>query len=303
MAEEQPQRIPPAPPPVRPREEAPAGDVNIRTLESDLEGAPPETVNQLPEDAAVEAPSDGGRKKKILIIAAIVSGVVVLGLIGYFVVYPLVSPIKEAPPVVQPEPVASAPAAREHTSYFIESPTAISRVNLPNITALSIAFALQNEGARAIAPGSLVEVVMLDSAGNQAELAAYLPQLSSTVPGEKLGAWFESDFTAFIYFDDQGAWPGYVIKVKEGANVDELKAGMSQLENGDISAFYIAPPGVLGQFKDGKVPSTSSGQVIATRYAAGSRAGAAFNYGYAGDYLLISTSYNGLKAALPLLGL
>ena len=65
----------------------------------------------------------------------------------------------------------------------------------------------------------------------------------------------------------------------------------------EISAndFYVAGAD-LGQWKNGSVNGQS------TRYAVGSFPGETFNYGIFGDYLVISTNFDGFKAAVFALG-
>ena len=59
----------------------------------------------------------------------------------------------------------------------------------------------------------------------------------------------------------------------------------------------VATPGAFKGFKDGTL------NAMASRYSVGSTPGASFNYGVFGGYLVISTSYDGLKAVAPMLGL
>lgn len=281
----------------------PPSEVNIRTMESDIKAAPaeviqvPETTNQLPAPGVVISEEVSKPRKKVLWAIVIALGAVAFGLVGYFVLYPFILPPKAIAPVAEEKEEAPLPIVKAHKSYFVKSPAAVYRINLLDISLLNIAVALQDESTRVLPPGSIKEVELLDEIDGQISLSSYLMQFGPPLVGDEIDSWFEDDFTAYLYYDENGAWPGYLAKIKEGVNIDQLKAGMArQLETGDLTVFYVTPPGVMGQFKDGKVNS------YATRYSVGSRPGAAFNYGYFGDYLIISTSYNGLKAALSLLG-
>ena len=75
-------------------------------------------------------------------------------------------------------------------------------------------------------------------------------------------------------------------------------AALNAVEGADLSYFYLNPVGLTFQpFKSGSYNGS------ATRYSAGSQAGSSFNYGAFGNYVVISTSFTGLKAAVALLGL
>ncbi|MEK9176978.1 MAG: hypothetical protein AAB923_01660, partial [Patescibacteria group bacterium] len=98
-------------------------------------------------------------------------------------------------------------------------------------------------------------------------------------------------------YNDAGAWPGMVARLKSGVSIEDAKTAMSALEGADLSALYLLSPGVFDPFKDGSINS------YPTRYARGSATGASLNYGFAGNYFFVSTSYDGLKTAAGLLGI
>jgi hypothetical protein len=64
----------------------------------------------------------------------------------------------------------------------------------------------------------------------------------------------------------------------------------------DLANFYLTDPGSFGAFKDGKLST------YPTRYSVSTNKDA-FNYGFFGNYLVLSSSYNGLKSAVANLGL
>lgn len=325
--EQNPQRIPPIPPPIRPREEAsseekpasvvPAGDVFVRTMEEDIKAPKPEevlppeegrdieikpetVVPPMPEAPRIaELPELETPKKPIWLF--VVGGIIIAAVsfvLGYFVVFPLIFPAKEAITVTE-QPAVSAPIAEEaklakieHKSLFVIKPAGISNVSVLPMDLFGISVALQSAAAVRLADGSVREAAILDQNGNQISYSEFLALFLSGADKAQLEQWFENDFSAYLYYDRNGVWPGYVAKIKRNPSL------ISSLENvGNITNFYLAAPGTFSSFKDGKVNG------YATRYSVGSKAGASFNYGTFGNYFIISTSFDGLKAAVKLLSL
>ena len=324
--EENQQRIPPTPPPIRPREEVsseekpasvvPTGDVFIRTMEEDIKAPKPEEVlppeegkdieikpetvvpPMLEAPKIAELPELETPKKPIWLF--IVGGIVIAAVsfvLGYFVIFPLVFPAKEAitvteQPSVSTIPAATAPQKVEHKSLFVIQTTGISNVSVSPMDLLGISVALQSAAAVRLAEGSIKEIAILDQNNSQISYSEFLAQFLSGADKTQLEQWFENDFSAYLYYDRNGVWPGYVAKIKRNPSLQ------TSLENpSNVANFYLAPLRTLTPFKDGKINN------YATRYASGSQVGAAFNYGIFGDYFVISTSYDGLKAAIKLLGL
>lgn len=307
-------------PPVAP---PPPPEIGLRTMQGDIkaveagEAAPspqavlppelesimekPETVSQLPGPVT---PPPGG--KKILKPALIILGILVLGgglgVFGYYVFYPLIFPasaptgtVVEQPPVEQPPAVTVVP----HTSYFVTAPALYEEVRLSDFSPLTISNALQSAALNSPGENQVKEIAILDNSGSQAAFPAFAAALTSNALNEAaLSSVFENDFTAYFYYDSRGVWPGYVAKIKSGVPAANAASALSSVENMDLNLLYINGLGQVFQpFKDGKYKDYS------TRYAVGSRSGASFNYGVLGNYAIISTSFDGLKAAVALLGL
>jgi hypothetical protein len=323
MPEEEFKQNPVAPPP--------PPEIGLRTMQSDIksvqagEAAPspeavlppelesvmekPETVNQMP--GAVVSPA-GGRKpvKMVLLVLGIAVLAGGLGVFGYYVVYPLVFPaptISPQPPqAAQPAPLAEAPASvpvmAPHQTYFVNAPAATAEIKLESVDSDSITAALQTETLDRLPDNSVKEVVMLDANGSQISSNSLFNALLGTtidIPADKSEWLFEDDFTAFVYYDANGVWPGYIAKAKVPQPAEaatDVPGLLEQIENADLSLFYIQPAADFAEFKDGQY------KTFATRYAVGP-AGASFNYGVFGDYAVISASFGGLKAAAALLGL
>lgn len=324
--EQNPQRISPTPPPIRPRaeifsEEKPelavsAGDVFIRTMEEDIKAPKPEEVLPLDEkeleikpetvvppvleaSRITELPELESSKKPIWIF--IIGGIAIAAVsfvLGYFVIFPLVFPAKEAITVTE-QPSVSAPLVEEvklqkieHISPFVIQATEVVGIRLPQINFLNISLALQAEAAKRLADGSIKEIAVLDQNDSQISYSDFLVQFLSDADKTQLDQWFEKDFAAYLYYDRNGVWPGYIAKIKRNPSLQSVLENASNAAN-----FYLVTPGTFSVFKDGKINN------YATRYAAGSRAGAAFNYGIFKDYFVISASYDGLKATIKLLDL
>ena len=236
----------------------------------------------------------GGSLKTIAFVLVGLILVGAVGALGYFVIYPIAFP-PEAP-INQP-PINTAPTVVAHTSFLVVPPAAESSVLLADTNYLTIANALQNEAFSQLADGQYKEVRISDSKG-QVAFPRFLSGLAPAFSALGVRDWLKDDFTALLYYDASGAWPIYVAALKDGITPESVRASIQQVEGvWDLANFYLTSPGTFGGFKDGKLNSYS------TRYNVGSQPGASFNYGVMGNYLIISTSFNGLKGALPLLGL
>ncbi len=308
----------------------PASSVNIRSMLSDSESiktsggmAPkPETIKleSLEENAPIFAPQttnqlpggvveEGG--SRIWAILAQVLGsivlVVALALIGYYVVYPLIFPAQISMPAIDDMagvPVAPSgvaipsvsSVAASHISLFVKSPIAQAKVNLSDLTSLDIVEALQTETKNVAMAGSVKEVAM-SKGGSQIPFGVYFGTLLNNFSAEELAIIAEDDFTGFLYYSDKGVWPGYVVKLKGGVSAAAANAVFSKIEVGDIAKLFVAYPGVPDSFKTGPFKS------YPIRYAKFSSPGASLNYGILGDFVVISTSFDGFKAVVDLLGL
>ena len=251
----------------------------------------PETIMPSPVPEGVSA--KGGKFKTFLMIIGVLVFVAAVGSLSYFVIFPLIFPSKIPATVQRPE------IAKEYTheSLLVNSPAAEVEIKLASSDYLTITTALQNEAFNQLADGQLKEVKISDNNG-QVPFSAYLGALMPAASAFGGTDWFENDFTALLYYDANGVWPVYVAKLKVGVDASVVKSGLKALEPiMEVSNLYLNPPGTFSPFKEGKVGNYQ------TRYAVGTQKGAAFNYGFADKYLIFSANYNGLKVALPLLGL
>ncbi len=284
---------PSAPPPPRPVmppvSELPlAQPEGIKIIKSDLEKVmeKPETIEQVME--GVEEPKRGkGFGKTLIVLLGVLIIAGGLGTFAYFVVFPLVFPTRVAAPTL------TVPLA--HTSYFSVSVVSRSKITFKDLNRSTINEALNQLAASSLSAGTIKELEISGQTG-QVQAADYLDKaMNLTVSKASLNNWLEKDFTAFMYYDNNGVWPGYVFKIKSGA-VSAVKSDLYPDIESSADQLYISPA-TLGSWKNGNVSGSS------TRYAIGSRPGEAFNYGIFGNYLVLSTNFDGFKVAVNSLGL
>lgn len=285
-----------APAPAEPSPASP--EIKVRTMHEDLAAAPsgptepppdeplftPETVNNLGGSMV-----EGEHASRRPLVIGIIVGVIVLVGLGYFVLYPRLAPkgpVAEPPANVAP-PTAPSPVA--HVSALVRSPAAIADVALGSLNVAEIRAGLRDEGQRVLSEGSFKEVNVSVN-GVRPDAADYFGALLTPVfDAAALRSALDRDFTALLYYDRNGAWPVYIVKgtlASGGLEADSL-----------IKNLYLDDPGAFQPWKDGAIGA------YATRYAVASASGASFNYGAFGDHVILSTSFNALKAVLPLLGL
>jgi hypothetical protein len=265
-----------------------AGKEGIKILRGDLDKVmeKPETIEQVVE--GMEEPKmKSGLLKKLPII---LGGVVLAGALGvfaYYVAFPLILPS----PVATPVPII--PLA--HTSYFAIPASSRSKITFKDLNKSTISEAI-NQVASAAAPAGTIKEIEVAGAGGQVPFSVYADQLMNlTISKTDLDRWLEKDFTAFMYYDNNGAWPGYVLKVMPNY-LNELRAKFYPDIEASSGSLYVSPAS-LGVWKEGNVKGYS------TKYAIGTRAGESANYGLFGNYLIISTNFDGFKAAVNSLGL
>ena len=316
-----PPRPAPPPPPAPPSGDfgsvppPPSQEVDIRTMKKDVEalrssggtGVEPRSFNpaDLVGDAAftpmVDAASElPAPKSKALLIS--VGVVVVLALAAaavYYFVLPLFSPdepevvVDETPIEEETPPITEEPAF-VHSSFFIDADFT-SEPRQAVLTALTVGAVNAALVTSDAANGTVEEVVF--TANGDPVLAEDL--IGLLLPGLD-PAMFAEDFTAFVYHDENGDWSGYVFKLNTDANVSIAGAAvLSEIEESvNLSSFYPESPGTADSngFRAGSVDGVS------TRYLPFSATGASFNYGWFGNYLILSTSFKGFQEALGLLG-
>jgi len=312
--------------PPRPDEKGPVApppppEIGLRTMQSDIKSVqagevapssqpvtPPQfsdvmekadSDSQMGGESVMAAPSSKKSAKTMMLVIGVMVIAGGLGVFGYYVIYPKISSVKPASESVSQQPQPSPVTRIPHASYFVKPTAGTDTASFSTLTDNAITGELLKQSVNS--PGNDVakEILLNDSNGSQIALSAFLSVLTGNkLDPSALNTLFDEDFTTYLYYDNNGVWPGYVVKLKEGISPEIAVAAIQALESADLSFFYLDPVGLTFQsFKSGSYKGS------ATRYAAGSQAGASFNYAAFGNYLLINTSFSGLKAGVALLGL
>ncbi len=276
-----------------------------------LEDTPPAmgaliTDNQLSSSVSSDR---GGRTLKIffeIIVIFLLAGI--LSFVGYYFVYPLIfddqsgSVISEVDIKIAKNDLVAKPKAEAsliHKSFFINSIKEPANVILSDLTSLDIIEALQAEAKRVEVAGTLKEII-LQKGGLQVEFSKYLSTLLTSISVSDIKAVVDEDFTGFMYYDDKGVWPGYVAHIKKGSTPAEIANFITNFEASAIAMLYVADPGSAITIED-FLNGPYKGEAV--RYVKFTKPGASVNYGIFGELLVISTSFNGLKASVDALGL
>ncbi len=290
----------------------PTPEVNVRTMNSDMKSVERGDAMPLPESVLPkemenepvfsaetantmgEKSGNSGKKRMMMWILGIVI-IGGLGAVGYFVIYPKINP---APPPVTPPPTPPPAVQAMHRSAF-KTNVPSDQIQLNNIILSSVMAAFQTYATSLTGSTSapvIKELAIVDGANMPVIWKTYFKIFGTNISEENMATWFDSDFTAFVYHDDKGTWPGYVLNIKDGIASSTLKTSIKPIEESDISKFYINPPGTFGAFKDGKVKN------FVTRYATSNKPGVALNYGIVDKYFVLSASYKGFESAVTALG-
>ncbi len=269
----------------------------------DLSGAP---IFKPEPSEAVKKP-DG---KLWVILGGIIVLLIVGGLVFFFFLKPLIFPVTEVNPVptgaVTPPPsetstplvteTSTPEAVFKHQSFFNPAPTLSETVAVTTALA-DLTAAIQKATSDSQPAGTVKELIMAtDKVGASNFLSVVLPDLDTKFTDANL----EKDFTAFAYYDANGVWPGYVLKLKDKADLAQAKSTIAAIEKSvNLINFYLVSPGApkSSTFKDGAPVKDNP-----VRYLSYTKAGASFNYAWLGNNLVISTSYLGFKEAVKLLG-
>lgn len=311
-----------------------AQDINIRTMESDMsslketggagvvgqsftvfsgaqkqqsqeEAFSPESLSgtekafepQTTEAPAKEDMDPERKRRKMRILMWVIIFVIAGTVAGYFFVGPLVAPGEEAPEVIPEDEPIEEPVtpAFTHTTFFATAPDTTTPVTLPSVSASDIRTAVAGAKLADATAGTMQEVVFSANGTNvdaQNALSVLLPESDISF----ISTGFDKDMTAFVYYDENGAWPGYIFKVVNAAD-PVVRGQIQQMIEGTESTvnFFAEDPGApKGGFKDGNV-------IEGARYRVYTQTGAGLNYGWKGDHLIVSTSYNGIKEAAGML--
>jgi len=273
----------------------------------------PSPVSVTSPAAPTPSPIQKKSNKSLIVISLVVVLVVGLGALGYLVLYPMIfgesevlpptdelSPTADIPstpaPVLDSEPAPetgteTVPPASSltHTSFFKIAADAVSDVQLTNLTFPSLKSLLSFETSDV---PLFRELVGKNAAGTPMSFEQFSGTLFPSVFSSEVISQFEPDFTFFSLTNDKGTWLGFVAKKKENASI-QLTEPVTAIETvSTLSDFFLKTPGTMQTWKSGKAGTTD------TRYATFALPGAALNYGWHADHLIVSASYDVIKEAL-----
>ena len=200
-------------------------------------------------------------------------------------------------PVVPPAPAAPA------ITPLGGAQTSLTKIETDG-TATSITAALAAEAAKTkSASGTLTEVSILNAGAPMSfatVMGALLPEAKTNGLDGILTAAFDPVFSAYLFYDDRGAWPGYIAKINPASQIDAatLASRLQAIETSSYKNLFLADPGAPATFRTGQARDK-----YIDRFVSLATDGALFSYGIFGDYVIINTSNNGLVKALDLLKL
>ncbi len=244
----------------------------------------------------------------LILIVGIGWGTYKYGLPAYRAMMPS-EPVAEVPAgeAVEPSsaglevapPVPAAPAITPLGATQSALPAIETDGTLPSITA-----ALAAEAAKTKSASGTVQEVAIFNAGAPMSfdtvMNALLPEAKTNGLDGILTAAFHPVFSAYLFYDDRGAWPGYIAKINPAAQIDAatLASRLQAIETSSYKNFFLTDAGAPATFRTGQAR-----EKYIDRFVSLAADGALFSYGIFGDYVIINTSNNGLAKALDLLKL
>jgi len=243
--------------------------------------------------------------KKSLKVPLIILGVlVVLAAVVWGAMYYLnIQKPVPAPQTSTPE-ATTTPLVASSTPEIITKTAYISLLNTPSTsTEEEIIGQLTVEGIKnalltatsTMAIGDFKEVVLRNADQTLVGLSNFITALLPEIKTEDITGNFNDNFTAVLFKDKNGVWPGYIAQLKPTATLIQVKFLIKEeLELSALKNLFLTDPGTAAVFKDG----LAGNPTINTRYAIFSTPGTALNYGWVNDKLVISSSYAGLLEIL-----
>ncbi len=205
-----------------------------------------------------------------------------------------------APPEAEPTPTEEVKTpAPSYKSLFKVAADVVLPAELPTPgdgIRVQQAFGKNSATLTSTSP-SFREIVLKDGGGVPVSLSvimsALLPQVFTTQTLSQF-----SNASYFSYVDSNNTWPGYVAVLSSSASTASIQAAVqAELEKASVEALkglYLHNPGAGDVWKQGKTGTINNRYLVFTD---GSFQ-ISLNYGWVGNTLVISTSYDGFKAAL-----
>ncbi len=301
-------------------------EIEIRTMQSDIEqmggqanafgnltfSAPQVEVRSQATGAPFQGDvSDVMPNKSYVAWLWVLVGIGIAGLLfagGYFLIPKLTAKPTPPPATVNNASSTNAPSLPPVTAptflgykSFAKFPTdgKYEIILTDNATKLGLVDAVVGSAGENNATSALsrfTEVVVKNSEGHALSWASYLKMAEASLLEERLWqGYFEQGFNLFVRWDERGAWPVYVLKLKEGqtkilADVDlrNMEEKSSELKK----LFFLDPGSEVTQFESKQVYGESA------RVLTYSNPGARLVYGWVNSqYFLISTSLESFEEA------
>lgn len=312
-------------------------EVKIRTMESDTEaiiasggtlGRPegivsPSTssfISKAPFTQA-QAPASPVNTRRFMIaltVFGIIGGIIILSLIGYFIIFPIVSEFLAPVPGENPsgalpgfEPSVQSSPNFTHSSFFRIPPDGSFKLTFESEPAQSVeelktyAQRLGSALASVDATSGMLEVEIQGKDGSPLAFNEFLSLTKiSLFDPDFLRNNFNEDFTAFVFKDSKGSWPGYVLRLGRGLTQLLVRDQVAALEGSpDLANLFLTPPGrqALSGFRDGAIAGKPVRYVLFSNSTEGTPV--AFYYSWFNNStLVLSTSEEALKKAFEHLG-
>lgn len=314
--------LPPPPPSME-------AEIEIRTMRSDLEQMggqanamgnltfsvsqpQPQVRIQMAPVASREDNSDITPNRNYMSLLWIFIGLIFAGLLfaaGYFLL-PKLLPANQQPAVNSTSTTATssgssltASSTRVFLGYvpFTKLPSdgKFNIVFTEEVTRQSLVESIMDsvgQGNATSAPSHFAEVILKNKDGQPMPWISYLGLVQANLLPENLWQqYFEQSFNLFLLRDEKGAWPVYILKLKDDQSklLTENKIGIMAQSKSDFPKLYFYPPGPEATgLEDADVYEE---KVRALTYAS---PGARFVYGWIGKkYFVIGTSVQAFEEA------
>ncbi len=253
------------------------------------------------------------------IFTAIIVFIAVVGLaaLGYFVIYPIffadpttpvveninpnpvpALPAAEPTPTPEPAPITEAVSSTAPVAPATPAPTHVSILTIPADSKLELSTVLKygpvlsNLALNTTASPSLTEIIYKDSNGNLLETADILKNVLKLEALAFNYQFNEGGAAGMVYNDSKNVRSlGFVFQLANNTDLETKISGLqSFIEKLGFSGIFSGNPGAEKAWKSSQVSGASN-----HRYLTFENPGFTIDYGWVGNKLVISTSFDGFK--------